>query len=45
MDDLLAQMGYADARDASKYWGHHFRDNGAFGSYPVHDDFGDEAEP
>lgn len=38
-------LGYADPRDASKGWGHHFRDHGRFGSFPVHDGYGDEAEP
>jgi hypothetical protein len=38
-------LGHADPRDASKYWGHHVRDHGRFGSYPVHDGYGDEADP
>lgn len=38
-------LGYADKADASKYWGHFARDNGQFGSYPVHDDHSDESEP
>jgi hypothetical protein len=35
----------SDPRDASKYWGYLARDNGQFGSYPLHDDFGDESDP
>jgi hypothetical protein len=35
----------SDERDASKHWGHYAREHGRFGSYPVHDDFGDESEP
>src|SRR5437764_32553 len=44
-DATLAQMDGDDNRDATRYWGHHFRDNGSYGSYPVHDDFDDESEP
>jgi hypothetical protein len=44
-DDVISHLGYADARDASRYWGHYFRDHGSYGSYPVHDDFDDESEP
>lgn len=33
-----------DLRDAKRHWGSTFRDrNGEFGSYPVHDDHGDES--
>jgi hypothetical protein len=39
------QIGYADPLDASRGWGYIARDHGAFGSYPVHDDFGDESRP
>lgn len=37
--------GGADPRDAGKEWAHSFRDHGRFGSYPVHDNYGDEGEP
>lgn len=29
--------------DAKHQWGGGFRDNGQFGSYPLHDDMGDES--
>lgn len=31
--------------DAKFQWGATFRDNGQFGSYPLHDDMGDESNP
>ena len=31
--------------DAKHQWGHTFRDNGQFGSYPSHDDMDDESSP
>jgi hypothetical protein len=34
---------YSDRYDASRGWGQAFRDNGAFGSYPAHDNYSDEA--
>jgi hypothetical protein len=35
-----------DLRDAKRGWGHSFRDQqGAFGSYPVHDAHDDESDP
>lgn len=34
---------FSDPYDDSKGWGHSFRDNGAFGSYPGHDGYGDES--
>jgi hypothetical protein len=35
----------SDSNDVSKGWGHSFRDNGAFGSHPGCDDYGDESSP
>ncbi len=38
-------LGYDDLHDARRGQGQHVRDHGSFGSYPVHDDYGDESEP
>jgi hypothetical protein len=38
-------LGTRDDLDASKGWGHRFRDHGSFGSYPIHDSFDDESKP
>ena len=34
-----------DYLDAAKGWGYLAREDGRYGSYPMHDDYGDEAEP
>jgi hypothetical protein len=35
-----------DGMDGSKYWGFPARDYGSqYGSYPIHDDYGDESGP
>jgi hypothetical protein len=34
-----------DAQDGSKYIGQMARDSGQFGSFPGHDDYGEEADP
>ena len=34
-----------DHLDAAKGWGFLAREDGRYGSYPMHDDYGDEAEP
>ena len=31
--------------DATKNWGYPAREQGRYGSYPTHDNFGDESEP
>jgi hypothetical protein len=38
-------LGSFDKYDASKGWGQAYRDSGKFGSYPIHDGFGDESNP
>ena len=35
----------ADKADGSRHWGQSWRDNGAFGSHPGFDDYGDESMP
>ncbi|MFC7409476.1 hypothetical protein [Hydrogenophaga atypica] len=35
----------ANDKDATKGWGHAYRDNGQFGSYPLYDAMDDESEP
>ena len=34
-----------DRADASKNWGYMAREGGMYGSYPMHDDYEDEAAP
>lgn len=34
-----------DLQDATRLYGHSYRENGRFGSHPLHDDFGDEGVP
>jgi len=36
---------HPDHMDASKEWGYMAREEGRYGSYPMHDDYSDEAEP
>ena len=45
LGDILTELQNDDTRDASRGWGHHFHDNGSYGSYPVHDNFDDESKP
>ena len=40
------EQSFEDRRDASRGWGNHWHDHdGTFGSFPVHDDHGDESDP
>lgn len=39
------QQSSYDERDASRSYAHRFRENGRFGSHPIHDDFDDESFP
>lgn len=39
------KQSYSDSRDASKSYANSYRENGRFGSHPVHDDYGDESWP
>jgi hypothetical protein len=34
-----------DPHDGSRAYADHYRDHGQFGSYPVHDDYGEESLP
>jgi len=38
-------LGSYDRHDAAKGWGQAYRDSGKFGSFPIHDAFGDESNP
>lgn len=44
-DAQYLQDTSSDKHDATRYWGHSFRDGGQFGSHPGMDDFGDESSP
>jgi hypothetical protein len=37
------QYEFPDPRDGSKYVGWYAREHGRFGSFPVHDDYGDDS--
>lgn len=39
------QQSFYDERDASRSYAHRFRENGRFGSHPLHDDYDDESFP
>lgn len=39
------EQSFEDRRDAGRGWGYHRRDyDGTFGSFPVHDNYGDESD-
>ena len=40
----LSVLGTTDLLDASRYVGWAVRERGRFGSFPLHDDYGDEAQ-
>ena len=42
---VATPQGDSAARDATYGWGGSLRDHGQFGSYPSHDDMGDESNP
>lgn len=42
---VVQHMGKKDPMDASRDWAANYRDNGKFGSFPIHDAHGDESTP
>jgi hypothetical protein len=43
-DAAREEVGGGDRRDSTRPYAHNYRENGRFGSHPLHDDYGDESD-